>query len=402
MIFLRRLWPFLFFFFQGLYAQKDVQWQPKRTDSLYPSIVLNYEKNLIQNPTSLGKLFQKLKELKQGSQQNVSFVHIGDSHIQADMETAIIRKEMQGFFGNAGRGLIFPYQLAHSNAPSDLIFNSNNDWKGNRLIKKNSEMTCGVSGFVLKSPSGISDFNFHFRSIKDSIYNFNKITLFSTIEANKLMVEPFKIEHIDAQIAHLVADKKVSIFKLQLRDTIPTKIFGIVLENSFQKGILYHAIGVNGAKYSDYNETPLFWDQLAHLKSDCYIFSMGTNEAQNQSLTPEVFIQSVANSIEKIRSFNPQAIFILITPPVSYFQKHSPNQKLKAFSEALVTFAKEEEIAVWDLFEISMGLEGANQWKTKQLLGADLVHFTRKGYEFQGHLFIEAFAKSWNSYLKNN
>lgn len=41
----------------------------------------------------------------------------------------------------------------------------------------------------------------------------------------------------------------------------PNDINGIVLEND-QAGIVYHTIGVNGARYSDYNKYPLFFDQL--------------------------------------------------------------------------------------------------------------------------------------------
>ena len=40
---------------------------------------------------------------------------------------------------------------------------------------------------------------------------------------------------------------------------------GIMLENTFNTGILYHMIGVNGAMYDDYNNTDRFFDQLPYL-----------------------------------------------------------------------------------------------------------------------------------------
>ena len=53
---------------------------------------------------------------------------------------------------------------------------------------------------------------------------------------------------------------------------------GIVLEND-QNGIIYHAIGVNGARFSDYNKCSLFFDQIQALQPDLIIVSLGTNEA---------------------------------------------------------------------------------------------------------------------------
>ncbi|QYS90957.1 hypothetical protein JJC04_13935 [Flavobacterium covae] len=103
-----------------------------------------------------------------------------------------------------------------------------------------------------------------------------------------------------------------SNFNIICNDSICTKLYGIFLENSIDKGIIYSAIGVNGAKYSDYNSEVLFWEQIKNVKSDCYILSMGTNEAQNIVLTPESFVESIKETIDKIKIFNPGSCFYII------------------------------------------------------------------------------------------
>ncbi|AUX17494.1 hypothetical protein [Flavobacterium columnare] len=130
----------IFFISQAVSGQSIPLFQYKKTDSLYSKINLDYEKNRILNENHLKPLFLKLLKLKKDNLKQVSFVHLGDSHIQADMSTKIIRTELQHYFGNAGRGLIFPYQLAKSNAPSDIIFDSNSNWKGSRLIKSRNSL----------------------------------------------------------------------------------------------------------------------------------------------------------------------------------------------------------------------------------------------------------------------
>lgn len=71
--------------------------------------------NIISNLTSLDPFYKKLAALKKKGKGQVRIVHLGDSHIQADLLTAPVRTCLQAFFGNAGRGLVFPYQLARSN-----------------------------------------------------------------------------------------------------------------------------------------------------------------------------------------------------------------------------------------------------------------------------------------------
>ncbi|QOG90857.1 hypothetical protein HUE46_13070 [Flavobacterium columnare] len=392
----------IFFISQAVSGQSIPLFQYKKTDSLYSKINLDYEKNRILNENHLKPLFLKLLKLKKDNLKQVSFVHLGDSHIQADMSTKIIRTELQHYFGNAGRGLIFPYQLAKSNAPSDIIFDSNSNWKGSRLIKKNPEIPCGISGFAIESTEPNSFISFKFRGV-GTIHKFDKLTLFTNDEiANINLVEDTaKCNIKENGVLDFKFNSLRSDFNIICNDSICTKLYGVFLENSIDKGIIYNAIGVNGAKFSDYNSETLFWDQIRNIKSDCYILSMGTNEAQNIVLTPENFIESIKETIKKIKEFNPEAVFILSTPPVSFYKKVVPNKKLKDFSDAIMAYCIENEIALWNLFEVSKGLQGSCEFARNQLLANDLVHYSKKGYELQGYLFTEAFAKSWNDFLNS-
>lgn len=397
----KKKYYFFLLFFQVFTGQNNLNVKYKSTDSIFPKIKLNLDKNVISNSNHLLPLFQKMKQLKCDSLQKISFVHIGDSHLQADMLTAIIRKELQLYFGNAGRGFVFPYQLAKSNGPNDYIFSSNYIWKGSRLIKKNIDMPCGISGFVAQSDFTNTNINFKFRNTTDSLQKFDKITILANKELKSIGFDnpPHRI-HIENDLVCTNLITPSMEFSVSFSDKVNPKVYGFVLENSKSRGILYHTIGVNGAKFSDYNEANLFWEQLPKLNGDCYIFSMGTNEAQNFSLTQENFIATIDQSINRIKAFNPNAVFIITTPPVSYYRKKYPNKKLKELSEAISIYCNQNNIAFWDLFAVSNELKGAKEWRKQQLLGGDLVHFTKKGYEVQGYLLTEAFLKSWNEFVK--
>ena len=53
---------------------------------------------------------------------NLTIVHIGDSHLQADMATARIRDIIADRIGSRGRGLILPFRAAGTNEPRDYVF----------------------------------------------------------------------------------------------------------------------------------------------------------------------------------------------------------------------------------------------------------------------------------------
>src|SRR5450631_1614697 len=77
---------------------------------------LKTELNRIENDsTSLASFYKKLSMQKKNHNHKISIVHIGDSHLQADFFSGEVRKLLQQQYGNAGRGLMFPFKQANTN-----------------------------------------------------------------------------------------------------------------------------------------------------------------------------------------------------------------------------------------------------------------------------------------------
>jgi hypothetical protein len=81
----------------------------------YPFIA--FAENRIEQSAVLKPFFQRLQELENRKTHQVRVLHIGDSHIQADFFTGWLRYLLQKRFGEAGRGLVFPYRQAGSQNP---------------------------------------------------------------------------------------------------------------------------------------------------------------------------------------------------------------------------------------------------------------------------------------------
>src|SRR6185295_4957067 len=95
---------------------------------------LDQEDNRIHNVVSLSDFYEKLYRLRKGENLQVRIIHIGDSHIQADFLSGILRQNFQHDFGNGGRGLIFPGRVARTNEPSNVFTSSNSLWEVKRIV----------------------------------------------------------------------------------------------------------------------------------------------------------------------------------------------------------------------------------------------------------------------------
>lgn len=115
----------------------------------YPFIKL--AENQISNLSGLKHFYHQLGELEAGRIHQVRILHVGDSHIQADFWSGWMRALLQRRFGQAGRGLIFPYKQAGSHNPLDLVTQSNTAWLGRWRTYHDDDIDTGISGMVIQT-----------------------------------------------------------------------------------------------------------------------------------------------------------------------------------------------------------------------------------------------------------
>jgi lysophospholipase L1-like esterase len=356
--------------------------------------------NRITNNSGLDSFYQKLHRLRSGGSGTVSIVHIGDSHIQADFLTAAVRNGLQDFFGNAGLGLVFPYQLAQSNSPDDVYSSSSTRWQFNRIAHPEIPIGYGISGYGIKTSAVNASFQLSLRGLARP---FTRVRLFADSLAD-WTIKPvdndslFKMEKISGCACTAIELRKENTgFNLSSQTPAVTKIiYGASLEND-NPGIIYHTIGVNGARFDQYNLADLFWEQLPALKADLFIISLGTNEAQWDAFPETAFRKTLQLFIEKLKAASPQACILFTTAPDSY-KRGRYNGVLRDINSALVNYCNSNYLPVWDLYRITNGYGSAYSWTRRGLMTSDRIHFTLEGYRLQGSLLLSALAKGYNGF----
>jgi lysophospholipase L1-like esterase len=371
--------------------------------------------NVLRNDVALESFLHQLHTLDASDSGTVSVVHIGDSHIQADFLTEVVRRNLQAVFGNAGRGLVVPGRVAGTNEPFNIRTSAVGSWASKRIIHPSNPMPIGIGGITVSTQEEKGTLAV---TIKDGEvdYRFNRLTLFMpndtrsysialmdslSVELARYTPTPAKEGSFDVKMFLPGLYRHIELRNIRESEgQSHTTLFGMSFENG-NAGILYHAIGVNGARFEHYNKAELFSRQTSLLKPNLVIISLGTNESVEYPGLKSDFLQQVHSLVSTLRKNNPDAAFLLVTPPDAFLKKVKPNPGIEIIRRQILDYAVENGIAFWDMHKIGGGVGSAIHWKAKGLLRPDGIHFTREGYVLQGRLLFEAIMKSYTSYVAN-
>lgn len=378
--------------------------------------LVDHPKNVITNLSGLDGFFEKLLWLKAKNQGQVNIVHIGDSHIQADYQTNQLRQNFQHEFGNAGRGFIIPAKVAQSNEPNNYTSQSSNKWEAKRIVFPDQPLPTGLGGVSVRSTEENATLSFSIKDYPDLKYGANRVTAFFLQEPRSFYIAITDSSNNDLAYAGTFSDSKTKhtasinlplttnyiafrAFKaLPQQDRVT--FFGFNFTNS-TPGILYHAVGANGAKYKHYLVSDFFIEQTPALNPDLIIIALGTNEALDHPYFDPEFPKYVDDLIQKIKKKNPLASLLVALPPDSYRQKKKRNPGVVNIRKVLVDYCESNRVSYYDLYEAGGGNHSADNWREAELLRDDGVHFTRQGYELQGNMFYSALIKAYNNYVSN-
>jgi lysophospholipase L1-like esterase len=368
---------------------------------------LNESGNRIEFVNTLDLFYTKLYELRAQNQGLVQIVHIGDSHIQGNYLTAEVRRSLQEVFGDAGRGLVFPYKLAKSNNPGDYTIESPVYWKSYNCAKNRKQQSSyGISGYVLTAETAKGELSVRLKEAPHP--EFSRVTVFQHKTDDAYGVRVFDPE--TGRTADLVIEGEAFstfLFDAPVRQAnIGTwrtgagqwqlTIDGICLQRE-EPGIMYHSIGVNGAMYADFVRSDRFASSLAVLQPDLIILSFGTNEAQSAS-GPSSVETFMPEMVRQLQLYAPGAAIMLTTPADSYLRGRY-NPYLEEIAQIIRDYATQNNMPLWDLYQIGGGKRSASKWLSSGLLSRDKVHNTVAGYELQGKMLYQSLIKGYNDWV---
>lgn len=327
----------------------------------------------------------------------LNIVHIGDSHIQAGMSAATVRRLLQDDFGSEGRGLIVPLRLAGTNGPSDYAVRSNVGVCAERLLRFSDDSRMGFTGISVTPDANKFTITVSSREFFERIrvfyggdalnvdgVEYGGSGLVCAVSEGQSYIEislPFPCEELSMRLSTLGS---VSIYGMELCGDII--------------GVAYHAIGINGATYGSYNRVGDFGMQLSVLSPDLIIVSLGTNEAFGRFSAVE-FGRQLDRFVSDLMNANPSSAILLVTPAECQRRvrrgrrrraSYSVNANIANVAEAIRSYGRSNSIPVYDWYAAAGGEGTSAKWLADGLLGRDRVHCTAAGYELTGRMLYYA------------
>lgn len=354
------------------------------------------------------------QHLANADSSRVSIVHIGDSHLQADMATAVARRRLQSDYGDAGRGLVAPLKMAGTNEPRDYAFKGvDGVWVSSKLMKRPWTVKMGFTGVSTVPMSGKGALEVSTLSRTDNPQTFDVVRMFHSAKPEVAAAVPYAVSGVrsDSLMSVIELPEPVSTIGLDVSLPADEAIYGMSLERSRPGGLLYHVVGNNGAAYTSYNGISGFASGVALLHPDLIILSLGANEAFSRMTSDEMY-SSIGVMVERLRKACPGVPILLTTPMECQrstvmrrrkgrrrrVRSYAVNPRVAAMRDVILRYGREHGIPTYDFYEVAGGAGASAKWVSDGMMARDRIHNSAKGYGVQGELLYEALKNAFSNH----
>ena len=330
--------------------------------------------------------------------EHMRILHYGDSQIEEDRISKVLRDSLQSRFGGGGPGLMPVRQKYYTLSCSEvstreprryIVFGtggmrSSNGRYGVMGQRGHIDSTITTTFYPVKSNNGPGKY-------------FNRLTLLSS--GGSIYVS------CNGEKRRAEASDSVRFIRFELPDSTSRAsltvsgshdIYGVMLDNDTGVSLDNMAMrGSTGAVFTSISREQLegFIDK-ENVKLIILQYGGNVVPYTNTPKSISSYKQSIERQIRYLRELAPQAAILFIGPSdmsTNIQGKMQTYPHLPMIVDSLKDAALSSGAAFWDMYS-SMGGQGSmHKWVTSQpaLAGSDHVHFTPKGAEKMGGMLFE-------------
>lgn len=339
----------------------------------------------------------------------IRVVHYGDSQIEEDRITDILREHLQEKYGGGGVGLIPLHQTVPTRSirQSISINGTRQTTKGGPqryLIygprsKRQNGNDYGMMGQVAIMDStlvaGSQDIimNIEPANNKEKSHKyFNQVRIFTDkvktqvyVANNAIPADPYNLK------LYHVPDNTT---RCQIHLKGKGKVYGISLETS--TGVVVDNIpmrGCSGTIFTRMSGTPLI-NYFQTTNTRLIIMQYGGNTIPHAKNTSSIdaYVKKLRQQVQYMRACAPYASILFIGPSDMSTRidgKMTTYPMIPYLDQELQKMALEEHIAYWSMYDAMGGKNSMVNWVEKGLAGGDHVHFTRTGANHVGQMLFD-------------
>ncbi len=341
-------------------------------------------------------------------------MHYGDSQIEMDRISSVLRQRLQEFFGGSGPNMIPAIQ------PVATISVTQNATNLNRYM---------VYGNVSRAPHnrygvmtqfgqvvGGGSISFIRSSHSQAFEKAKEISTVSVLlgKNSKGFKATLKCDTITTEAKVLPACDSVSLITWILpnnvkRGTINFKgnaeIYAVLLDG--EPGVAIDNVALRGCAgtiFTRINEKTMR-QSFDLLNTRLIIMQFGGNRMPDINSTKNItpYLAELEKQIQYMKRVAPEATLLFIGPAdmgKRYNGKMSTWKNLPELNDSLRVMALRNNVAYWDMFHVMGGEGSMAQWvkHSPPLAGPDYVHFTFKGAQEIGDYLAKSFTTYYDFY----
>lgn len=350
----------------------------------------------------------KARQSPRPPQEPLRMMQLGDSHTAGDYFTGRLRELLQQAFGNAGIGWLPPGNITNQRSSFYRAKNLG-AWELWDSKQPSQDGVFPLGGFYQVTPRG--------GRIQYTAKNPlapGQWRLYSWTQAQGYL--NWRVEDANGQQQRLqpkkdrqnpwdlssITTSADALSQFTLLAPRASALAGLALERQ-TPGVILDAIGTNGARNTQIGR----WDphalrrQMAWRNPQLIILAYGTNEAFDSKFNPSEYEAELRDTLKQLRYYAPNAALLVISAPSS--AKPTPPNSQAGCSSPLAVgltsvlaiqqrLAQQEHTLFWSWADYMGGPCGAPQWltRTPALMGKDLIHLSKEGYEYSAEGLYKA------------
>lgn len=339
--------------------------------------------------------------------RQVRVLHYGDSQIEEDRITMVLRERLQDTYGGGGVGLIplhqtIPTRSLHQSLEMNGTFQTPQGGPKRYIVygPKSMRLTTGdygVMGQVAVMNDSLRDGSEDLRLVTEPMDNGHTYNYFSQI---RLLARG-----IDAQArprrsgTYTLFDKGIatlpdSTTRCEVRLQGRGNVYGLSLETP--TGIIVDNIpmrGSSGTVFTQIQRSQLS-DFFAATHTRLIIMQYGGNmipQTENPS-TISGYVKGLRRQVQYLRQCAPDAAILFIGPSDMSQRidgEMTTNPLIPYLDRLLARMAHDEHIGYWSIYQAMGGHNSMLSWQQRGLAGRDYIHFTRRGADKIGGMLAD-------------
>ncbi len=368
---------------------------------------LTINPNRIHLPGNDYTYFDSLFYLLEHAQENQKIyrvMHYGDSQIEMDRITSVLRQRMQEMFGGSGPNMISAVKRISSISLSQSYSGNLKRYAliGDSTSYKASHSRYGVMTQFCQT-NGTSSISFNRSTHSQAYERVKEISTVSILIGNNSQGfrASLKADPYQGEAKQYPANPGITLITWKLPGSVgkgtitlqgSAEIYAVMLDGDYGVAVDNNALrGCSGTIFTRIDKN-LMRESFKAIDTRLIILQFGGNRMPSITNSKQIglYMNELDRQVKYFKEVAPQATFLFIGPAdmgKSYNGKVTTWKGLPELNDSIKAMALRNDLAYWDMFHV-MGGEGSMAQYVKHnpaLAGPDYIHFTFLGAQEIGN-----------------